>query len=146
MLVLVAMKVTLLTSWGKDHWSLLAYIETICVDGQDGIGMIDHRRVRCNTNTHPLLYQASMVPPEAGNAYEYPTRLRGYGDDKSKCIPEHDDWDCFDDLEKNGLVELVGTLMNPLVKMTKIGIAYASELRGHKASGGTFSNFHPRPF
>jgi hypothetical protein len=140
------METTLLTRWGKDHWSLLAYIETLCVDGKDGEGMIDHRRVRCNINTHPLLYQASVVPPEKGKPYEYPTRLKGYSEDKSKFLREHDDWDCFDDLEKNGLVELIGTLMNPLVKMTKIGLAYSAELREHKASGGSFSNFHPLPF
>lgn len=141
------MKPTLLTKWGKDHWSLLAYIETLCVDGQEGVGKIDHARMRANPKTHPLLVRVPICPlPTKDGAYEYPTRLKGYEKDKSKCLPEHDDWDCFDDLERNGLVELVGTLMNPLVKITKIGLAYTAELREHKANGGCFTNFNPLPF
>lgn len=36
--------------FGKDHWSLLAYVETCCVDGQDGIGTLDRRRLRVGTH------------------------------------------------------------------------------------------------
>lgn len=63
--------------FGKDHWSLLAYVETCCVDGQDGIGTLDRRRLRCNENNHPLL-KGAYSP--TGWQPSYSTRLAGFFD------------------------------------------------------------------
>ena len=79
---------------------------------------------------------------------EWGTRLKGFAIDKnyevidkSLRLPNHDDLDCFDDLENAGLIENLGTGLNPAAKLTKKGFAIASELRKHKADGGSFSNF-----
>jgi hypothetical protein len=125
--------------FGKDHWSLFAYIETLCVDGKDGLGVIDKRRVRCNENTHPLL--------KTNNGFwqdNYGTRLKGYftdnGKDESQLLKEHDDWDCLEDIDNAGLVEFI-TLTSGGVTMTEKGFKVADELRKHKANGGVFARF-----
>lgn len=134
-------------TFGKDHWSLLAYVECLCVDGTKGIGQIDRRRVRCNENTHPLLN--SNVTGTWKN--EYSTRLAGFFDFEHRADPQkasdaglqilgHDDWDCLDDLEAAGFVEIL-TLANAAVRMTKAGNKVAGELRTHKANGGQFAQF-----
>jgi len=121
--------------FGKDHWSTFAYIETLCVDSpnSEGVGVINGRRMRCDTDRHPLL---------VGGLYsfadeKYPTRLR-----EGKELSNHDDWDCLEDLEREGLLEII-SLINGFVKLTEKGIKIAGELRGHKARGGTFSTFVP---
>lgn len=138
------MKLVPIKDWGKDHWSLLAYIETCCVDGKEGVGKLDGRRMRANSATHPLLagHNSSMGDQKDGK-YMYPTRLKGYFEDRTKVIENHDDWDCLDDIIDSGFVELVGTLMNPFVKMTSVGMFLASNLREHKANGGQFATFTP---
>ncbi len=123
--------------FGKDHWSTFGYIETVCVDDKKGIGTIDHRRMRCNTKTHPLLAHL----PEWDT--KYGTRLKGYFEyrDKHKYIlPEHDDWDCLDDLETAGLLEILSTI-NGLIILTDKGNKVAGRLRTHKAEGGCFADF-----
>ena len=41
--------------FGRDHWSLLAYVECVCTDGKEGIGTLDPDRMRRNENStsHP---------------------------------------------------------------------------------------------
>lgn len=113
--------------FGKDHWSLFGYIETVCVDHQ---GMPDLWRMRCNEEAHPGLVGLSF-----GKVYATRTRTRE--------IPGHDDWDCADDLEAVGLILVEGTGINPIFRMTELGSRVAGELRAHKASGGVFATFVP---
>jgi hypothetical protein len=77
--------------WGKDHWSLLGYIECRCVDHQ---GVPDHSHMRTNAGRHPGLVGAECrgLPPWEPS---YGTRLKGFWkDDKttdlSRQIPDHD--------------------------------------------------------
>jgi len=120
--------------FGKDHWGTFAYIECLCVDGK---GEPDHRRMRTDIDRHPgLTNWHPMVTPDLSK--KYPTRLKGMVE-----LPDHDDWDCAEDLEAAGLVENIGTGINPKYKMTEKGFTIAALLRKHKASGGWFSNFAP---
>jgi hypothetical protein len=127
--------------FGKDHWSLFAYIETRCVDHK---GILDKNHMRCKNEaaaagrTYPGSYP-SWDP-------KYGTRLKGYfkdggENDESLKLPEHDDLDCFDDLEAAGLIENMGTGLHPAAKLTKYGHEIAGKLREHKANGGYFANF-----
>jgi hypothetical protein len=116
--------------FGKDHWSLLAYIETVCVDHQ---GTPELWRMRCNEETHPG-HMGSFST--SGKAYATRTKTRE--------IPGHDDWDCADDLEAAGLIRVFGTGINPLFWMTELGLRIAGELRAHKAKGGMFADFVPK--
>lgn len=131
--------------WGKDHWSMLAYVETLCVDGR----AIDNRRVRANRERHPHQAVNGAWNPKYG------TRLKGYFDhpaedrndiDKMTAagvfLPQHDDWDCLDNLEAEGLVEVV-SVINGFVMLTEQGLKVSAALRAHKASGGNFADFEP---
>ena len=147
--------------FGKDHWSLLAYIETLVVDGIEtggavgrarsrrgpaGLGVIDRDRVRCNPARHPLLLGPRQTSDFRWKP-EWGTRLRGYFDapeDQRATLrlPDHDDWDCLEDLDAAGLVEFV-TLTSGGVLLTEDGLRMAARLRAHKANGGHFATFNP---
>lgn len=135
------------SEFGKDHWSLLAYVEARCVDGVQGLAQLGRSRMRCNPVSHPLL--AAGAPWKA----EYGSRLRGYFQfperaDAQKAAAagllmlDHDDWDCLDDLQTAGLLE-IQSLANPCAQLTARGIAVSAALRAHKMAGGVFANFEP---
>jgi len=125
--------------FGKDHWSLFAYIETRCVDYK---GVLDktHLRISNPANQSPSIMYPQVWKPEYG------TRLFGYfkedgKEDKARQLPDHDDLDCFDDLETAGLIENQGTGMDPACKLTKLGNEVAGKLRQHKSDGNYFATF-----
>lgn len=113
--------------FGRDHWSTFAYIETCVVDCG---GRVAKERMRCIHKRH--LFFAHR----GGDASAYPTRLRG-----GRKRNEHDDWDCLDDIEVAGLIENIGTGLNPIFLLTDFGREVAGKLRGHKGQGGTFDEF-----
>ena len=140
------MSPTPVEQFGKDHWSMLAYVETLCVDGKNGLGVIDGRRVRCNPERHPGLESSP-----GGWQDRYSTKLAGFFEFEDRNDPAaaagagvmllgHDDWDCLEDLEAAGFVQVL-TLTSGGVKMTDEGNRVASLIRSHKASGGHFAGF-----
>ncbi len=118
-----------LATFGKDHWSTFAYVETRIVDYG---GVPDRRHMRCHGDRHPLL----ALPEQDGRGY--PTILRGGAE-----LAHHDDWDCLDDLEREGLLRNVGSGVNPRYELTDSGREVAARLRAHKAAGGNFATFEP---
>ena len=114
-----------LNDFGKDHWSTFAYAECCCVDLK---GRLDLRRLRMNSNKRPVGNGGTWQP-------SYGSFVKGERD------PEHDDWDCLEDLEAEGLIEMVGTMVNPAVTLTERGYEIAGLLRKHKANGGQFGTF-----
>jgi len=129
--------------FGKDHWSLLAYVECCCVDGRDGVGALDHARMR---SKHGKSSVGCWKP-------QYSTRLKGFFEYEHRADPQaaiaagfmlsdHDDFDCLVDLESAGLLEILSST-NRLVKLTPAGIAVAAEIRQHKAGGAHFATFKP---
>ena len=124
--------------FGKDHWSLFAYIETRTVDHK-GILNKDHLRIK-----NPVVANSTNYPmPKPEWNRNNGTRLKGFFEKKDKklLIPDHDDFDCFDDLEEAGLIENMGTGFNPAAQLTKFGIKIASDLRKHKSEGKNFADF-----
>jgi hypothetical protein len=121
--------------FGKDHWSLLAYIECLCVDNG---GIPDLRRMRVNARTHPDLAHSNMQMPDpkVSGVYAYPTRLRG-----GTVAKEHDDHDCADDLELAGFIIIKGTGIAPYYELTEKGWGASHRLRKFKGSGGSFTTF-----
>jgi len=102
--------------FGKDHWSTFAYIENCVVDKD---GRIEPSRMRTDGK-------------------KYPTRL------KNEIAKDHNDWDCVNDLESQGLLLWQGTGTNPTFKLTEKGWVVAGQLRKWKSEGGTFADFTPR--
>lgn len=131
--------------FGKDHWYTFAYAETCCVDGKDGIGRLALARMRCNAE------KRSMMAANMRWAPRYGTRLMGFfdfadRDDPAKAeaaglqLLAHDDWDCLDDLEAAGFIEVL-TITNGMVRMTELGFKVSAALRQHKAEGKHFATF-----
>lgn len=138
------MRAVPISEWGKDHFSLVAYIETLCVDSsKKGVGEIDKRRMRANPKRHSF-HAVNAVVCGPWNP-DHGTRLAGYWDTlgrriPARMLPQHDDWDALDDLEKAGLVEIISEA-NGFVRLTEKGMKIAAEVRAYKAKGGMFSGF-----
>ncbi len=115
--------------WSKDHWSLLAYVETRCVDYQ---GILERSHMRCNENRHALLKGQACGD------------LKWHDDNSTKTkedkIKGHDDWAVLDDLEVVGFLEII-SLANQRVKITDKGRVVTNLLRRHKSMKGTYQNF-----
>jgi hypothetical protein len=98
-----------MTLFGTDHWSTFAYVETRAVDYN---GLLDHDRMRCHAGRHPVMLQAKRrVSGASADGSRYPTRIKAsatpdahgrYGVTK---VPDHDDYDCLDDLIAAGLLQ-----------------------------------------
>lgn len=116
--------------FGRDHWSVLVYIETRCVD--DG-GIPELERLRCNPETHPHNYgrRREQIGPGATRLADG-TRLEGY-----------DDWDCLQDLEVEGFIVDIGTGINPQYRMTPYGWETVSKLRQWRADRKPPDEFKP---
>lgn len=109
--------------FGKDHWSMFAYIECRAVDNK---GILDRNHLRLDGR-------------------KYPTRLFGYFENKENplfTIQSHNDLDCADDLEDVGLIKNIGTGFNRIYKLTEYGKKIISDIRMHKSNGGSFATFH----
>jgi len=122
-------------TWGQDHWSTFAYIETRVVDHG---GDVEIQRMRCNPKRHPWLAHAGSMFGDPK-----PTRLA-----KGELLPDHDDWDCAEDMCRaypgcHALLVSVGCATHPRFQLTETGYEIGSQLRRHKAQGGSFSTFVP---
>jgi len=129
------MKVSI-NQFGKNHWSLLAYIECRCVNHN---GKLDHTHMRCNEMTH-LEFRTPNHPEWE---VEDGTKLKGFDKNKvdtNKFLIFHDDWNCLEDLEKEGFVKIL-SLKEGIVKLMKKGLRESANLRHHKVSGGCFANY-----
>lgn len=125
--------------WGKDHWSLLLYVESRCVD-YHGILDHDHMRDKLMRGTHRPM--GGKWDGKDG------TRLSGYfkedgSKDTSRQLKNHDDHDCLEDLEAALLVKNVGSGMNPQCVMTDEGYRIITQLRKWKADGNHCATFIP---
>jgi len=130
---LCEMKHIPMNQWGKDHWSTLAYLETLAVE-RNGLAIPVNERMRTNEKRHPHLLGTGFMVGSM-DASEYPTRL------KEGEVKEHDDWDCVDDATEEGLIEDVGTGLNRAYKFTKLGKEGMAKLRQFKMDGGNFHSF-----
>jgi len=134
----------LMEQFGKDHWSLVGYVGCR-VSSNDGILGFEHMRCHPDRHPHYLGYRRATFGP--GWSADYSTRIAGYfeTEDEDRLnyrLDDHDDWDCLQDLEAAGLIEIRGTGLQPFVVMTDYGFKIEARLRKHKARGGSFNNFH----
>lgn len=132
-----------MTLWGRDHWSTLAYIEHKLVDfGEYEVKFDKHMRQKRRTFRvlvealpgHEKRVASFGVPMEA----QHGTRLSD-----GTSVPNHDDWDCVQDMLTGGLFEGDPNDWDAGFKLTLTprGYEIAAALRKHKAEGGSFSNF-----
>src|SRR5277367_6377126 len=112
--------IILVGDFGRDHWSTLAYIECINVDGT-GCPVLE--RMRCNPTRHPGLAAAKRGPQAFWETSWSSHTKRGV------MLTGHDDFDCVNDLEKAGLIVVHGTGINPVYRLTSDGWRTVGELR-----------------
>ena len=135
------LKHTPMKLWGKDHWSLLAYLECCQADASAGlsltsrVGEIDKRKLRCNLKVHPAHAASLYGGPRTWDATKFGTRLND-----GRVLPQHDDWDCLNDLDTEGLLDVLLEGSGSFTLSDK-GLNLAHKVRRHKAKGGTFSTF-----
>lgn len=121
------MRVIPIDEFGRDHYSLLLYVESVCVDNA---GIPAAISMRCNAKRHPGLGSCGAWKSE------WSTRLRG-----DKRQPRHDDWDCFLDMAACGWVRNIGTGVNPRFWLTEVGWCMAHLVRRWKAAGNQVKDF-----
>jgi len=142
--------------WGHDHWTLLRYLHSrhVAASGEDPV--IEHQRLRINPANHNA--QAVSAWPTEGSPWtsESGTRLKGYDDDPSLVaspkaaqdaklqIVYHDDIDCLEEFEAEGLLDILSTA-HGVYRMTPEGIALCESLEAHLATGTPLNEFNPRP-
>lgn len=125
--------------FGKDHWSTFAYVETRAVDHR---GLLDHDHMRCSMRRHPIMANAKRrVSGAAVDGSRYPTRIKAaeapgpdgtYG---GADLPDHDDYDCLDDLIAAGLLE-------PRMPVVNNGV-FVDAAYGRPVSAGTGEVIRP---
>jgi hypothetical protein len=115
-------------SFGKDHWSLMAYLGYLASNNFN----IDRRRMRCNEVKHPLL---NGKPSHLKWDDSYSTHLKS-----ENIIVGHDDWDCLDDLEDHDFVNII-SLANGVFLLTEKGAECQKQLTLHKQAGQKFKEF-----
>ena len=109
------------SDFGKDHWSLFAYVETRCVDYN---GKLDRKHMR-------------------EDGWEHPTRLKGYFEDKEnpeRTLKGSSDLNCLKDLENEGFIRIIPNLPDT-IELTEEGYKIIGLLRKHKCNGGEFEDF-----
>lgn len=107
--------------FGSDHDSTLLYLETRAVDHG---GVPSFPNLRCDITRHPqFAHQATRLLGRCP-----PTRLM-----HDEELPDHDDWDCIEDMIAAGLIEWRRTGMNPVFWLTTAGWERAHHLRRVRA-------------
>jgi len=139
--------------FGKDHWSTLAYAETVMVDcGGFQVGLDPH--MRQGRRHYRVMREQCIRPKRMGRVspdmamimdMKYSTRLND-----GTMVESHDDWHCVQDMAEAGYFRVgaepaTADRVEPgvILHLSPLGRTVADALRQHKANGGTFSTFVP---
>jgi len=129
--------------WGKDHWSTLAYLETVCVEKQE-FEVVTNPHMRSKRRHFRILAQETHTDPCAiPMSREHGTLLFD-----GSMVENHDDWDCLGDMIGAGLIFPTSDCHGEVgpysrLKLSEAGQKMAAALRRHKSAGGNFGNFKP---
>lgn len=144
-----------LEKFGKDHWSTLAYAETVMVECKGFQVGFDPRMRQCRHHYRVMREQCrSPKRPTSAPDHrcmwkpEYATVLND-----GSMVEGHDDWHCIQDMINAGLFSLDGKAMEVgdcepgvVLHLSDLGRDYVNQLREHKARGGSFGTFKaPEP-
>jgi len=115
--------------FGKQHWSLLAYLETQVVDKRFPI---DFRHMSCNEKKRGI---------NNGAPFGWENKWSTANNKGEQLILGHDDIDCFEELETEGFIKNNGTLLNMCPELTDKGWKCISQIREFKGKGGNYIDF-----
>lgn len=135
-----------------DHWSTLAYLETVLVDcGGFQVGL--DARMRQNRRNFRVMMKECPRPKRTGLAGmsqsgaipmdpEHGTRLQD-----GTVLEWSDDWSCVQDMAAAGYFTCGPDAVEPkvILHLSEKGQAICARLRQHKANGGNWRNFQAPP-
>lgn len=133
--------------WGKDHYSTLAYIETVMVDcGGFEVGV--DPRMRSNRRNFRVLMDGNRKPRRPGSSrWQMAVAMEPKHSSYLKngaTSENHDDWCCVQDMVGAGLV--TGDVEpGAVLHLSPLGQRFVVQLREFKATGGNFAEFVPPP-
>lgn len=137
-----------ISMWAKDHWTTLAYIETVMVDNA-GFQVGRDARMRSNRRNFRVMSEDCPFPKRTdSNAAKLAISMRPEHatilKDGTK-VPSHDDWCCIQDMAALGFFKCNADNIEPgvILNFSPLGEAIADELRKHKRDGGTYATFTP---
>lgn len=134
-------------SFGSDHWSLLAYIETVLVEyGLYDVDLDPH--LRTNRRHYRFLVTRHHLAPHLGEKWRVAGPMRPEHGSRvdGAVLPNHDDWDCLEDLIAAGFLTVQWPHNRPAVVLTPLGDRAVAALRVHKREGGRWATFRwPAP-
>lgn len=123
------------SNWGRDHWSTLAFIETVMVE-KGSFPIMGDARMRSNRRNFRVMPAANAMcmDLESGSLLADGTTVKG-----------HDDWCCIQDFAAEGLLDKAQEEIDigETIKFSDLGISIAHKLREHKIKGGSFGTFKP---
>ena len=130
--------------WGPDHWSTLAYLETVAVDCA-GFQVGADAKMRSNRRNFRVMHEECARPKRYGRwlpgivmADHHGTRLND-----GTTLPHHDDWCCVQDMAAEGLFDQSVEAVQPgvVLRLSVKGDRVVTALRAHKRAGGSFAAF-----
>lgn len=133
--------------WGVDHWSTLAYIETVIID-HGGFPIVYNARMRHGRRNFRVMQEGREYFQKKTNGIpmdsEHGSRLSD-----GRIALGHDDWHCIQDFAEVGLLSVgpdeIDVGCEPF-KLSQIGRELCNQLREHKSNGGTFKTFKQKVF
>lgn len=133
-----------MSQWSKDHWSTFAYVEHVMVEtagfqiGFDGRMKSNRRNFRILKEDCPKPKRPSACSLGVVMDLKYSTVIKN-----GQQIHNHDDWHCVQDMAAEGLFTVTHFEPKDILHLSDKGQQIASQLRQHKASGGSFKDFAP---
>ena len=127
--------------WGKDHWSTLAYVETVMVE-HAGFQIGSDARMKSNRRNFRVMREQCPRPKRTNHAFggivmnpEHSSVLR------NAASVNHDDWCCVQDMAAAGLFIESDCQPGVVLRLSEYGAHVVNALREHKRVGGSYTTF-----
>lgn len=124
------MTFTPVAEFGREHWALFNRVASQVLSTPSHIATLERERMRCNDSTHSRFLPLGYRPWHGS----FGTST------KRETLPQHDDWDCLDDLEVEGLVEIENSTL-ATVSLTSQGREVFKKLNEYRSRGGSMAAF-----
>jgi hypothetical protein len=132
--------------WSKDHWSTLAYVDTVMVDCA-GFELGLDARMRSNRRNFREM-SSVPTPKRAGRSVRSLAVVMELGDGTrlkdGQVVKSHDDWCCLQDMASVGFFTVGpdnGFAAGRTLHFSPLGQSVVEALRHHKQAGGQFATF-----
>jgi hypothetical protein len=132
--------------WGRDHWALLGYIETI-MEAYHHFDIGCDAHMRQNAEHLQLMRQKNFSPLRPNMHKNLSSRARVMNSEfgsrliNGEFVLDHDDWDCIHDMIAYDFFTAKRIKPKDKLVFSDLGLKISSLLRQHKIQGGTFSQF-----